>query len=162
MAHSGETIMPSESIQDQWPEIATFCWGCGKNNRHGLRLKSYWADEEAVATWQPKDYHLSFPGILNGGIIATLIDCHATGTANAAAHRFSAAGQNNHFMYVTASMQVRYLRPAPLTKPVTLKAKVKETTERKITVSCSLYSDGTECATGEVVAVRVDASDFIE
>jgi len=162
LTHSGERLMPSEPIQDLWPEIGTFCWGCGKNNPHGLQLKSYWADEETVAMWQPKDYHLAFPGVLNGGIIATLIDCHATGTANAVAHRNSMTDKSNHFVYVTGSLQVKYLRPTPLAKPVTLKARVMDATDRKMTVTCSLYSDGIECATGEVVAVRIDASGLFE
>lgn len=152
--------MTSDTIQDKWPEFATFCWGCGKNNEHGLQLKSHWHDDETVATFTPKDYHLAFPGILNGGIIATIIDCHCTGTANAAAHR--SADSENHFMHVTASLSVKYLKPTPLDKPVTLRARVTEANDHKMRVSCSLYSGDVKCATGEVVTVSVDASAFLE
>jgi len=135
--------------------------GCGKNNTHGLQLKSYWEDDEAVATWEPKEHHLAFPGILNGGIIATLIDCHGTGTANAAAHK-DAGDTNQHSMHVTGRISVKYLRPTPLNRPLTLRAHVTEMNENKITVSCDLYSNDTKCATGEVVTVRVDQALFLK
>ncbi|MFW9793502.1 MAG: PaaI family thioesterase [Candidatus Thorarchaeota archaeon] len=153
--------MFDESIQAHWPEEGTFCWGCGKNNEHGLQLKSFWNDEEAVATWEPKEYHLAFPGILNGGIIATLIDCHGTGTANAAAHK-TAGDSEQHFMHVTGQISVKYLRPTPLDKPVTLRARVKEMNENKITVLCDLYSGEMKCATGKVLTVRVDTDQFLK
>jgi len=155
------TIMHDEYIQDQWPEEGTYCWGCGKNNKHGLQLKSYWDDDEAIAEWKPKDHHLAFPGILNGGIIATLIDCHGTGSANAAAHK-AAGDSDQHFMYVTAAISVKYIRPTPLNTPVTLRARIIEMGNDKIKVSCDLYSGDMKCATGEVVTVRVDLDTFLK
>jgi acyl-coenzyme A thioesterase PaaI-like protein len=146
--------MTHKAIQDMWPESASFCWGCGRNNQHGLQLKSYWEDDETVATWTPKEFHTAFPGILNGGIIATIIDCHCVGTANAAAHRQS--GSMEHSFHVTASLSVKFLRPTPLDRPVTLRARVKKTQGRQTIVTCTLFSDGIECATGKVVAVSVD------
>ena len=152
--------MPEEYIQDLWPEEGTFCWGCGKNNKHGLQLKSHWEDDETVAVWKPKDYHMAFPGILNGGIIATLIDCHGTGTANAAAHK-TAGDMDKHFMYVTSGISVRYLKPTPLDKPVTLRAKVIDMNDYKIKVACELFSGDMKCATGDVLTVRVDVRQFL-
>ena len=149
-----------DAIQDAWPEAATYCWGCGKNNTHGLQLKSYWEDEETVATFIPQEHHLAFPGILNGGIISTIIDCHGTGTAHAAAQKMSDADEN--IMYVTASLFVKFRRPTPLDKPVTLRARVKEVDGKRITVSCSLYSGDTICATGEVVTVGVNSDEFLQ
>ncbi len=124
-------------------------------------MKSHWEDDETVAIWEPKEYHLAFPGVLNGGIIATLIDCHGTGTANAAAHK-AAKDFNQHFFHVTAGISVKYLRPTPIDKPVTLRARVTEMGEDKIKVSCDLYSDEVMCATGEVLTVRVDPSVFLK
>jgi len=152
--------MSEDTIQDQWPEAATYCWGCGKNNAHGLQLKSYWDGDETVATFKPKDHHLAFPGILNGGIIATIIDCHATGTANATAHR--EADSDEHFLYVTGSLFVKYLRPTPLSKPVVLKARVKSKDSKRITVACDLFSGEQKCASGELVAVRVEQNAFLK
>ncbi len=153
--------MSKEPIQDQWPEAGTFCWGCGKNNEHGLQLKSFWEDEETVAVWEPEKHHMAFPGILNGGIIATLIDCHGTGTANAVAHK--AAGETEiHFMHVTSQISVKYLRPTPLDKPVTLRARVAEMKEDKIKVACDLYSGDVKCAIGDVHTVQVDTDKFLK
>ncbi|MHA2424707.1 MAG: PaaI family thioesterase [Candidatus Thorarchaeota archaeon] len=149
------------TIQDEWPEVASYCWGCGKNNDHGLQLKSYWDEEEVVATFIPKEHHLAFPGILNGGIIATIIDCHGTGTANAYGHKMTESETGDHFMYVTGSIFVKYLRPTPLDKPVILRAKVDKVEGNRITVKCSLYSDETLCATGEILTVRVDTERFV-
>ncbi len=148
--------MKKKAIQDQWSELGTMCWGCGRNNEHGLQLKSYWEGDETVATWHPKPYHLAFPGALCGGIIASLIDCHSTNTANSAARRDEEqkSGSDSPKSYVTGSLFVKYLKPTPVDKPVTLRAKVKERKGRKITVSCSLYSEGVEKAQGEVVAIQ--------
>ena len=149
--------MEQKAIQDQWPDIGTHCWGCGKNNTQGLQLKSYWEGYETVCTWQPKAYHVSWPGTLCGGVIATLIDCHCTNTANAAAYRAESReiGSDPLIGYATGSLFVKYLRPTPIDKPVVLRERVKEMEGRKITVTCSLYSGETECATGEVVAIRI-------
>jgi acyl-coenzyme A thioesterase PaaI-like protein len=138
-----------------------FCWGCGKNNEQGLRLQSYWDDDETVATWTPKDHHLAFPGVLNGGIIATLLDCHGTGTANAYAHKRSSPGSNAHSLHVTSSLSVKFLRPTPLDSPVTLRARVVETDGNTTRVSCTLSSGGVVCVTGEVVTARVDMEKFL-
>jgi acyl-coenzyme A thioesterase PaaI-like protein len=152
--------LKTNPIQDAWPEEGSYCWGCGRNNEHGLQLQSFWEDDEVVATWTPKEHHLAFPGVLNGGIIATLIDCHGTGTANAAAHK-EVGESERHFLHVTAGISVKFLRPTPLDKPVTLRARITEMSEHKITVSCTLYSGDVKCVTGEVVTVRVDQSKFL-
>jgi acyl-coenzyme A thioesterase PaaI-like protein len=152
--------MTKKPIQDLWPHEGTFCFGCGKNNPDGLQLKSYREGDEAVATWTPKDYHLAFPGVVNGGIIATLIDCHAMGAAAAAAYN-EADSSSVPFTFVTGSLSVKFLKPTPVGESFTLRARVVEMGERKSTVSCSVYSGGIECARGEVVAVRVDQSRFL-
>ena len=151
--------MSKEPIQDHWPEEATFCWGCGKNNEHGLHLKSYWDGDETIATWTPQEHHTAFHGILNGGIISTLIDCHTTGTANAAAHIKS--GNKTHSMFVTGSLSVKFHKPTPLDKPVTLRARIEEMNEKRIRVSCNLYSGETITASGETECFRVDLAEFL-
>lgn len=152
--------MQKESVQDRWPQEATYCWGCGRNNAHGLQLKSYWEDDETIATWTPKEYHLAFPGILNGGVISTIIDCHGTGTANAYHHRLNES--KDHHMHVTASLKVKFLKPTPLDQPVTLRARVRETDGRRTIVDCDLYSGDEKCVTGEVITARVDFSKFLK
>ncbi|MDD3718510.1 MAG: PaaI family thioesterase [Actinomycetota bacterium] len=151
--------MEEKAIQDQWPEAFKTCWGCGDRNEHGLRIKSYWDGDESVCEWRAEPHHIAFPGYLNGGIIATIIDCHSVNTANAAVYRDEGRepGTEPLVFYVTGSIYVEYLRPTPLDKPVTLRARIKEKGERKTVVACSLYSDGVECARAETVAVRLDA-----
>ncbi len=150
--------MDRQAFQDQIG--GNHCWGCGPLNERGLGIKSYWSesdDGEATCTWQPQPYHMVAPHFLNGGIIATLIDCHCVCTAFAAAYRADGRAMSTEpaLAYVTGSLQVTYLRPTPLDGQVVLRARVKEMGERKMTLTCSLYADGAECVHGEVVAVRV-------
>ncbi len=139
------------------------CWGCGSGNEHGLRLKSYWSDEESVCTWVPGPQHMAGPtNILNGGIIATVIDCHSVCTAIAAAYREEGRGLDTEpfIWYVTASLKIDYHKPAHIDKPVDLSARISKMEGRKTLVSCSLFSNRIKCAEGEVLAIRVPAEDW--
>jgi len=151
--------MGKDAFQDKIPD--NFCWGCGSANAQGLQIKSYWSGDEAVCSWEPAHYHAAGPPqFLNGGIIATIIDCHCVCTAVAAAYREEgrAVGTEPAIWYVTASLQISYLRPTPIGGPVALHARIAQMTKRKTTLTCSLSSAGLECAQGEVVAVRVAAA----
>jgi acyl-coenzyme A thioesterase PaaI-like protein len=148
--------MGQGSFQDFIAE--KYCWGCGILNDQGLQIRSHWSGDEGVCTWLPKDYHAAGPRhVLNGGIIATIIDCHCICTAIAAAYRAEGRSMDTEpgIWYVTASLQVAYLKPTPINEPVRLRALVKESAGRKTVVSCSLFARGEECARGQVVAVRV-------
>lgn len=139
------------------------CWGCGSGNEHGLHLKSYFSGDESVCTWEPREYHMAGPKhFLNGGIIATIIDCHSICTAIADAYRREGRELNTEpfIWYVTASLKVDYLRPTPISESVTLRARVKEIKGRKTVVHCSLFSEDQECVRAEVVAVRVTTNDW--
>jgi acyl-coenzyme A thioesterase PaaI-like protein len=154
---SGAEILEQPAIQDQFRRN-NYCWGCGQSNDHGLKIKSYWLGDEAVCTWEPEEYHAAGPqNVVNGGIIATLIDCHSACTAMAAAYQAEGReiGSEPHIWCATARLQVTYLRPTPLDGPISLRARVKEMGERKILVGCSVSAGGEECARGEVLAVRV-------
>jgi acyl-coenzyme A thioesterase PaaI-like protein len=155
--------MEEKAIQDRWHELGSYCWGCGRSNEYGLRLKSFWRGDEVVATFQPEEYHLAFPGVLNGGIIATLIDCHSLNTANSASCEAEGRAYDEDPLsgFVTGTLTVKYLKPTPTDEPVSLRARVKDMQERKITVTCSLFSGETECATGEVIAIRVGQSKLL-
>ncbi len=71
------------------------CWGCGSTNSHGLQIKSYWSGVEVLCIWHPKEYHVGPKHFLNGGIIATIIDCHCIFTAIAAAYRAEGRKMNS-------------------------------------------------------------------
>jgi acyl-coenzyme A thioesterase PaaI-like protein len=141
------------------------CWGCGSNNKKGLQLKSYWSGEESVCTWMPSRHHMAGPtNVLNGGIIATVIDCHSVCTAIAAAYAEEGRGLDTEpfIWYVTGSLKIDYHKPAHIDKPVKLRARISKTEGRKTLVGCSLYSDLIKCAEGEVLAIRVPAEDWYD
>ena len=134
------------------------CWGCGNLNSHGLQIKSYWSGEESVCSWRPQEYHMAGPAhVLNGGIIATLIDCHCICTAIAAAYRAEGReiGTGERIWYATGSLNVSYKRPTPIGEEVTLRAQIKDVIDRKTVLTCSLYAKGEERARGELLAIRV-------
>lgn len=149
--------MEEIAFQDYYAENTSHCYGCGRLNEHGLQLKSYWDGDESVATFTPKPYHIAIPGYVYGGLLASLIDCHGTGTAAAAAYK--AAGRSMDslpaFRYVTGSLHVDYLKPTPLGTPLELRGKVVEITKRKVIVNISIYANGEETVRGEVVAVTL-------
>ena len=148
--------MKQQAFQDQIPE--NHCYGCGPGNREGLRLKSFWDGEESVATFQPQPAHAAGPRhVLNGGIIATIIDCHCVCTAIADAYRREgrAVGTDPSIWYATASLKVDYLRPTPIDETISLRARIVEAGSKKTLLTCVLLAGGEECARGEVLAVRV-------
>lgn len=150
--------MSTFAFQDQYLEARADCWGCGRNNPDGLQLKSFWDGDEAVAHFKPESYFTGHKGVLNGGIIATLMDCHCMGLAMAHAHRAEGReiGSQPLITYVTASLKVDYLKPTPLTdQPVELRARVQKIDGRKTWMTCSLHAAGVETARGEVLGVRI-------
>lgn len=149
--------MSEKAFQDYYPDDLSHCYGCGRLNEHGLQLKSYWDGEETVAVFQPRPYHIAIPGYVYGGLIASLIDCHGTGTASAAAYRAAgrALGTMPPLRFVTASLQVDYLRPTPLGLPLEIRGKIQEITERKVIVNVTVSTVGEVCARGQIVAVRM-------
>ena len=147
------------SFQDQIPD--NLCYGCGPGNEHGLRIKSFWEGDESVSTFMPQSFHTAGPEqFLNGGIIATIIDCHCVCTAIAGHYRREgrAIGTTPLIWCVTASLKIDYVRPVPIDMPVTLRARILETERKKTRLSCSVFSGSQECAKGEVLAIRVPPS----
>ncbi len=149
--------MTGDAIQDHYPDDLAHCYGCGRLNQHGHQLKTRWDGEETVSVYQPQPYHIAIPGYVYGGLIASLIDCHGTGTAAAAAYREAgrAPGTEPAFRFVTASLNVRYLRPTPLGVTLTVRGTVAEIKGRKVVVTATVEAAGEICASGEVVAVQM-------
>lgn len=147
----------SKSIQDYYPDDVAHCYGCGHRNEHGHQIRSYWDGEETVCRFQPEPWHTAIPGYVYGGLIASLIDCHGTGTAAAAAHRAEGRAMDTAppLRFVTASLRVDYLRPTPLGPTLEVRGTVKEIKGRKVVVSATVSAGGEICARGEVVAVRM-------
>jgi acyl-coenzyme A thioesterase PaaI-like protein len=149
--------MSEKAFQDFYPDDLSYCFGCGRLNRHGHQIKSYWDGDEAVARFEPKPYHIAIPGYVYGGLIASLIDCHGTGTASAAAYRAAGRrmGTEPPFRFVTASLRVDYLRPTPLGVPLEVRGWVKEVKGRKVVVEATVSAEGEVCARGTVITVQM-------
>ncbi len=147
----------NRAFQDYYPDHLSHCYGCGRLNEHGLQIKSYWDGDETVCHFRPRPYHTAIPGYVYGGLIASLIDCHATGTAAAAAYRAAGRAMDTEpaFRFLTASLKVDYLRPTPLDADLELRGRPVEIKGRKVVVAVTLAAGGQVCARGEVVAVQV-------
>lgn len=145
--------MSEDAFQDSYPDELSHCYGCGRLNSDGLQLKSYWDGDETVARFRPRPSHLALPGYVYGGLLASLIDCHGTGSASAAAGR--AFPDQAPVRFVTASLHVDFLRPTPIDGELEIRGVIKELKERKVIVSETVIAGGQVCAKGEVVAVRM-------
>jgi acyl-coenzyme A thioesterase PaaI-like protein len=148
-----------EAIQDSIPH--NHCWGCGTLNSHGLRIKSHPDGDGTVCRFQPSPEHMAGPThVVNGGIIAAVVDCHSICTAIADSYRTAGRelGSEPLLWSVTASLRIDYLAPTPISEPMELRARVREAKGRRRVVECTVRSGGRECARAEVVAVEVPAA----
>jgi acyl-coenzyme A thioesterase PaaI-like protein len=143
------------ALQDR---LAAHCFGCGSLNLRGLQIKSRWDGDDFVCVWQPGAEHIGFPGFVYGGTIASIVDCHAIWAALSLHCRDAGHDLRSGpppFGVVTGSLRVNYLKPAFIDRPLELHAKVIDHGERKSIVACSVRQGPVECATAEVVTVRV-------
>lgn len=117
--------MEKKAFQDYYPDDLSHCYGCGSHNEKGLQIKSFWDGEESVCIYTPRNYHTAIPGFVYGGLIASLIDCHSTGTAAAAQYRAENRdmGTDPPVRFVTASLHVDFLRPTPIGVPLEVREK---------------------------------------
>jgi acyl-coenzyme A thioesterase PaaI-like protein len=162
--------MNPEPIQNFYPEELSYCYGCGRLNERGLHIQSFWDGTEGICRFTPRPEHIAIPGFVYGGLIASLIDCHGTGTAAAAAyhHERRPPGSLPANRFVTAALHVDYLAPTPLGVELELRARVSEVKTqpdpagvarvRKVTLSIELSAQGQVTARGQVVAVKMPES----
>jgi acyl-coenzyme A thioesterase PaaI-like protein len=149
--------MSEAAFQDQG--AVRHCHGCGADNKRGLRIKSYWDGDAAVAVWRAQPHHCGgTPENLNGGIIASLIDCHSLNLAIAHAYRSEQRpiGSAPRIGYVTANLNVAYRKPTPVDQPVHLRARITKIDGRKAWIHCTLSVAEEVRATGEVLGIRVE------
>ena len=164
--------MNAIAVQDTYPDDYAQCYGCGRLNTHGLHVRSVWDGDETVAAFTPQPYHIAVPGFVYGGLIASLIDCHAMGTAALAQYRAEGRepGTEPALRYVTAALNVVYRHPTPLGVALEARGRVLELTPRKVVVEVRVLAPSEEarkdasasrstdaprvvCVRGEVVAV---------
>lgn len=136
------------------------CYGCGSRNEHGHRIKTVWEGDETVTRFRPEPFHTSVPGFAYGGLIASLIDCHSTGTAAAAMYRQAGRDMDSlpAFRFVTGSLHVDFLKPTPIDTELVIRGRVKEIKGRKVIVETTVWAGDVATARGEVVAVQMPES----
>ena len=152
--------MKQTPFQDFYPDHMAQCYGCGRLNEHGYQIKSVWDEnnpDESVAYFTPKPHHTAIPGYVYGGLLASLVDCHGTGTAAAAAYREADRPMDSEpaLRFLTGFLHVDYLKPTPLGVTLEIRGRVKEVKGRKVVIEEWIVADGVVTVRGEVVAVQV-------
>lgn len=142
-------------FQDYMPE--NVCFGCGINNDQGLHVKSFWEGDTAVCKWTSEEKYHGWSDLMNGGVIATLIDCHCVCTAMAYAYREEGRSLDSEpeYRYATGTLNVKYLKPTSNNDMVELRAKITEVKGKKTVLHCDFYCLGQKTAEAEVIAIRV-------
>ncbi len=141
------------SIQEHYLPDMT-CFGCGPANPKGLQLHSFPDGDRTVASFHPWPEHNNGLGYLNGGIICTVMDCHSATPMILEAAKLGLAGPGDMLPFVTAGLDVRYLRPTPLDETLQLFAAVAKLEESVITIDVELEFDGKTRAAGTAVWKR--------
>ncbi|HLR69189.1 PaaI family thioesterase [Virgibacillus alimentarius] len=149
------------AIQDVYGDDYAWCYGCGRLNDSGLHLRTGWDGNQTVTLYNPRKAHMAIPGFIYGGLLASLIDCHGTGSASLALHR-----KNGHEpedgveppRFVTASLHVDFMKPTP--DGATLKAigEPEEIHPKKWRIQTEVFADNVCCVKGEVIAALMPDS----
>ncbi|UJF27249.1 PaaI family thioesterase [Planococcus sp. 107-1] len=150
-----------QAIQDEYPEDFAWCYGCGRLNKEGHQFRTGWQGEETVTVYTPKPEHTAIPGFVYGGLIASLVDCHGTGSASLALHRkngFEPGSEEAPPRFVTASLHVDYKKPTPQGKTLKAVGRIEEIHPKKFKILVDVFAEEELVATGEVQAVVMPAS----
>lgn len=147
-------------VQHHYPRDFVHCYGCGRENEQGLRIESTPEGDDVVALFRPGEHHVAVPGFVYGGLLASLVDCHAMATASAFSERQAGrqVGEAEAPRYVTASLHVEYRKPTPLGPELEVRGRVREHSDRKSVVEVTVAVDGGVTVRGEVVAVPMPRS----
>lgn len=147
--------MDPTAVQDSYPDDVAVCYGCGRLNDDGLHIRTFWDGQHGVATFSPRPEHTAITGIVYGGLLASLIDCHSVGTAAAALYAAQGreVGTEPRLRCVTGRLEVDFKGPTPLGSPLTLRAWPVQVGPRKAVVDCEVSVDGQVTVTGHVIAV---------
>ena len=149
-----------DAFQSHYPDNVSHCYGCGRNNKDGHQIKTVWEGDETVTRFKPEAFHTSMPGFAYGGLIASLIDCHSTGTAAAAMYRSEGRDMDSlpAFRFVTGSLHVDFLKPTPINAELVIRGRVKEIKGRKVVVETTVSAGDVITARGELVAIQMPES----
>jgi len=147
-----------KGIQDYYPDHFAMCYGCGRLNDNGHQIKTTWNGEETITRFVPKNYHTAIPGFVYGGLLASLIDCHGTGSAALALAKANniELTEYNAPRCVTASLKVDYKKPTPMGVELEIRGIIKEVKGKKVIIEAQLLAAGVVCVTGEIIAIQVN------
>ncbi len=145
-------ILNGNPVQDEFAPNS-ICFGCGPSNNEGLRLKSYRSNDGLIAKYECKEKHQAFPGVINGGIIGSLIDCHGNWTAAIAI--MDKNGWKKPQCTVTAQYEIKLKRPTPFGKKLKLNSRVLALQKDRAEIIIELKAEGKTCATGRGLFVAV-------
>ena len=147
-----------KGIQDYYPDHFAMCYGCGRLNDNGHQIKTTWNGEETITRFVPKDFHTAIPGFVYGGLLASLIDCHGTGSAALALAKANniELTEYNAPRCVTASLKVDYKKPTPMGVELEIRGIIKEVKGKKVIIEAQLLAGGVVCVTGEIIAIQVN------
>ncbi len=152
--------MTTKAFQDFYPDHMAHCYGCGRLNDEGYHIQSYWDGDQSVCHFMPEPKYISVPGYVYGGLLASLMDCHGTGTAAAAGYRAQGRTMDSEpaLRYLTAALHVEYLKPTPLGVLLEVRGRVKELRGRKVVIEEWISAADQVTVRGELVAVQVPDS----
>lgn len=169
---SGVTIrggkMPKveRAIQDDYRDEFARCYGCGRLNKNGLHVRTGWDEvnsDKTVAYYDPRADEIAVPGVVYGGLLASIVDCHGIGSASLALHRKNGHEPGDDIeppRLVTASLHVDYFRPTPHGTTLKLVGEIEEIHPKRFSVQVDVIANDEVCAKGEVVAVVAPESFF--
>ncbi len=121
-----------------------FCFGCGRNNPIGLKLK-FTRDSDNIHTeFTPDKTHQGWPGLLHGGILGTLLDEAMSNIAYATGNTC-----------LTASISIRIKQPIKVEIPLVVTAWITRQSTRLI------ETEGQVCLKDGTVVAESTAKQFI-
>ncbi len=147
------------AIQDYYPDHLAHCYGCGRLNEHGYRLRTRWEGDEAVTRFTPSTFSTSFPGFVYGGLLASVLDCHSTAVAASGLYRAEGREIDRDtppvHRCVTGTLSVRFERPTPLGPELEVRGVVDSIDGRKVRVLSRVVVEGAVTVRADVVALDV-------
>lgn len=147
-----------KAIQDEYPEDFALCYGCGRLNKDGHKFRTGWLGEQTVTVYTPRPEHTAIPGFVYGGLIASLVDCHGTGSASLAMHRKNGYEPGDGVApsrFVTASVHVDFYKPTPQHVALQAIGTIEEVHPKRWKIVTEVVANDTVYAKGEVVAVTM-------
>ena len=135
--------------------ISDLCFGCGKDNPCGLKLKFKWDGKQVRAQFTPTKFHQGWAGIIHGGVITTVLD-----------EAMGYVAYYEGIKCVTSSMQTRFKRPLSIDEPIIVTASLTRNARRYVETEAKItLMDGTlvaECTAMQYVGSKVNKGDKLK